>query len=404
MINSSENAVSLDKSVYESISWDPEINLEYKEDYEMKLEEASNEGNNFISGTETRIYSNEKSEEKVLPFSSLLPEFSNQIIAMSNVPPHADKEALESHLKEFVPEGEIEITCPNPDKNYYRLAWLKVRKNVSNEKIEELVSKLESLGSIEGSKVYFGIVSSNFRRFKVTNYLEGSEGELLNLALQIIKLFDKSFDSGLLSLDKAVIYLRNVHNFCFYCGTKFSCSHEVSVKCGDLHLRRPSVNEQVKHDQHRLIEKLSALIDFMKALNEVSIEDGCTLDETLSESSIIKVEEGKYRCHHCSKAFKGPEFVLKHLMLKHEDVVSQTQVELEDFKKLLKNAQLWLFPITMIPRYTKIRNKNYYGSSRDSQTSSKSSFSKNNSRRDYMDWDAAANNNNNSSTEINYDL
>ncbi len=401
----SSDAKSFEKSSFDSINWSPEINLEYKEGYEMKLEESPIEGN-FISGTETRIHSNESS---IIPmyFSQLLPEFSDQIITMTNVPPHADKEALEGHVMEFASDSEIEVTSPNPDKNFYRLAWLKL-KNGSNEKVEELVSKLESLGSIEGAKIYFGIASSNFRRFKVTNYVEGSEDELLKIAIQIIKSFDKEFDESSFtsenSLDVAVIYLRKVHNFCFYCAMKFGCPHEISAKCGDLHLRHPSGSEQVKHDQHRLIEKLTALIDFIKELNEISVEGSDNFDDALAESSIKKVEEGKYRCNHCAKAFKGPEFVLKHLMLKHEDVVLQTQTELEDFKKLVSNAQLWLFPSTMIPRYTKIRNKNFHGS-RDSQGSSKSSLNRNHQHRitkDYMDWDAAANNN--ASTEISYDL
>lgn len=403
----------LDKTAFDSINWTHETNLKYQESFDMKLEESSNEGN-FSIGTETRLFQYDSSNVPE-SLSSLLPEFSQQIITMSNIPAYVDKESLEDHLKELAPDSQIEITAPNADKSFYRLAWLKLSDN-STDKIAEIVPKLESLGSIEGAKIYFGIASNNFRRFKVTKCIEGSEDQLYSLAIKYIKSFEQEFDETILNsqdsslaLDKAVMYLRKVHNFCFFCATKYSCSQEILSKCGDLHLRFMATGSEidsVKHDQHRLVEKLSALIEFIKNMNEVSSEINTDLDEALTESSIKKVEEGKYRCNHCLKAFKGPEFVLKHLTLKHEDIVKQTQDELLDFSNLVSNSQLWLFPTTMIPRYTRIRNKSLNSSgSRESQGSIKSSLSKgsrNHTKEHYMDWDAAANVNN--STEISYDL
>ena len=407
--NTDNYSIEALKALFES-----EINLEYNDSFEMKVEESSSEGN-FLTGCETRLFPSDSSDQLPSSLSKCLPEFSNHIITLSNIPPHIEKESLESHLKELAPDSEIQITSPNAEKDFYRLAWLKLTDN-SIEKITELIPKLESLGSIEGAKVYFGISSSNFRRFKVTNCIEGSEEELYMLAIKLIKSLEENFDESLIKsendsffqlLDKAVIYLRNVHKFCFYCVQKFSCPQEMLIKCGDLHLRKLSDAETTKHDQHRLIEKLSALINFIQILSEISKDLNVNLDEILTESSIKKVEDGKFRCNHCAKAFKGPEFVLKHLALKHEDVVKQSQDEIDDFNRLLSNAPLWLFPTTMIPRYTKIRSKysnnssNY--SSRDSQESSKSAISKNSRRsQEYMDWDAIVNYN--SSTEINYDL
>lgn len=42
---------------------------------------------------------------------------------------------------------------------------------------------------------------------------------------------------------------------------------------------------------------------------------------------MAKVDEGRYRCVHCSKLFKGPDFVVKHLRLKHEDVAKSAALE-----------------------------------------------------------------------------
>ena len=117
--------------------------------FDMKIEESSNEGN-LLTGCETRLFPSKNHLQLPIAFSKFVPEFCNQIITMSNIPPHVDKEALEAIWRNF-PDSEIEITSPNPDKSFYRLAWLKLPDN-SIEKVSELVPKLESLGSIEGAK------------------------------------------------------------------------------------------------------------------------------------------------------------------------------------------------------------------------------------------------------------
>lgn len=374
----------------------------------MQLDDSSNE-TNFSSGTETRLLRVDSDAEGIPDaLKSIVPEFSKQLITMSNIPPYVDGEALERHLHEYAPNATIEITAPNADKSFYRLAWLKLNEaSGSSEELNDLIPKLESLGSIDGAKVYFGILSSNFRRFKVTKYLAGTEAELASLALKIIKLFEPEFNESMISdeeatelLDKSVFHLRKVHNFCFYCVTKFSCQQEMCSKCGDLHLRSPISDDGVSHHEHyRLVEKNAAFIDFLVVLHSLSVEADSleSVEDVLAESSVSKIEEGKYRCVHCSKAFKGPEFVLKHLNLKHEDVLQQTKIEMEEFANLLKNAPLWIFPSTMIPRYTKIRSR-ASNSARPSE-SRKSSVSSNRSSS-YNDWDSVKS----SSTEIDYDL
>jgi hypothetical protein len=47
----------------------------------------------------------------------------------------------------------------------------------------------------------------------------------------------------------------------------------------------------------------------------------------MMEKHVAKVDEGRHRCVHCSKLFKGPDFVVKHLRLKHEDVVKTATLE-----------------------------------------------------------------------------
>lgn len=52
--------------------------------------------------------------------------------------------------------------------------------------------------------------------------------------------------------------------------------------------------------------------------------------ETFVESQIIKIEEGKYGCKLSQKLFIGPEFVKKHVRVKHAGVVDEFQAKLLD--------------------------------------------------------------------------
>jgi len=48
------------------------------------------------------------------------------------------------------------------------------------------------------------------------------------------------------------------------------------------------------------------------------------------QECVVKVEESKYRCSICSKLFKGPDFVVKHLSTKHTEKVSALEEEVEN--------------------------------------------------------------------------
>jgi hypothetical protein len=394
--------MKIDRSSFDSIAWSDGINLKYNQkDFAMKLEESSLP----TISTENYMCPNETSKEYT--FSSLLPKFSDEFVSMSNIPIHVDNKSLGNHLTEKITDCIVELSHPNADKNYYRLGWLSLPEK-SESKLAEIVPKLEALGSIEGAKIYFGLVSSNFRRFKVTNYPEGTEKELYQSALNFVHVLESNNNFALEDsddysslLDKTVIYLRQVHNYCFFCALKFGCCKEMTEKCGDLHLRNPipHSSEQDKHDHRRFIEKLDALLEFLKSFNEISEtpSEYASLDDFLTDSFIKKVDEGKFRCESCAKAFKGPDFVLKHLHLKHEDLVKQTEQDLASFLEFLGFAQLWMFPSAIIPRYMKVRASKSL--SRSGNSSSRDSNGSNS--KSYTDWDAAVPK---ETIDISYDL
>ena len=317
----------------------------------------------------------------------LLPAVLKQLITLSNIPAYVDRESILNFVRDELCSDIVsfDLSAPNPEKNLYRLGWIQCQESESND----ILSKLEEKGSIEGAKIYFGLSSSQVRRFRVASTLE-SEEESLKTACSLVALLESVDEVKFSCLDEAIFYLRTVHHFCFYCGQAFSCASELLNKCGDLHLRRKAESDRGAYN-----ERVQAFVQFVRALSAVTGKSQSSVeavDAYLTEQSIVKVEEEKYRCSHCSKAFKGPEFVLKHLHLKHEDVVAGVKDELELFTGFLSRASVFLFPSSMIPRFLSLKTR--IPSSRES---SKSSLS---SRRDYKDWDALQQ----SSTEISYDF
>ena len=161
--------------------------------------------------------------------------------------------------------------------------------------------------------------------------------------VQLVELFDKrqGIESSpivnvshepLTHLDILLTYLRKVHLFCYYCAVSFETPEQLVQGCGNLHLRKSdSLSNPLKDgiDVQSFEPKLTpyfALLDY-----NLELEDEIT-------KKVVKVEDDKYRCDKCSKLFRGPEFVNKHINLKHEDLVSELNVETHFYNSFLKCA------------------------------------------------------------------
>ncbi len=371
-----------------AIEWNQEASLLFSEEAGFKRDQESE------SSADPVYFA---SLDSALPSTlvPLLPTAPKEVITLSNIPAYLDRESILAFVKEEIGDEIIsfDLSAPNPEKNLYRLGWIQCQES------KGLLAKLEAKGSIEGAKIYFGLSSSQVRRFRVATTSETDE-DALKTAVKLISVLDKSSEEEAASkftcLDEAIFYLRTVHNYCYYCGQAFSCASELRNKCGDLHLRRTGENDRGYN------ERVSAFTAFLQALKELANDSNDSqeaVDAYLSAQSISKVDEEKYRCGHCSKAFKGPEFVLKHLQLKHEDVVSAVKDELAQFNQFLSQASPFLFPSSMIPRYLSLRAPKL-PSSRESSKSSIGSRRGALDHRNYKDWDAFQQ----TSTEISYDL
>ncbi len=55
-------------------------------------------------------------------------------------------------------------------------------------------------------------------------------------------IYSKNYDNEQL-LDIQILYLRNVHNYCFYCALEYDNDRVLTSKCGNAHLRSNIVYE-----------------------------------------------------------------------------------------------------------------------------------------------------------------
>lgn len=382
----------------DKFQWTPEASLVFSDAYDLKRDQEND------SSADPVFYA---PIDATLPATlvPLLSSASKNLITLSNIPAYLDRESILNFVTEELGGSQIvtfDLSAPNSEKNFYRLGWIQLEDAASSDAL----AKLEEKGSIEGAKIYFGLSSSHVHRFRVATTAEPDE-DAFKAAVKLVSELEGSShaeDGRFSCLDEAVFYLRKVHHFCFYCGQAFSCASELRAKCGDLHLRRSGASERGYN------ERIAAVTEFIRVLKtlsrNVNADEADDSDEAvnafLSQQSIIKVEEEKYRCSHCSKAFKGPEYVLKHLHLKHADVVGLVREDLKLFNDFLAKASILHFPHSMVPRYLSLkplRLPSSRESSKSSLGSASSSARRSQQQQDYKDWDALQQ----VSTEISYD-
>jgi len=134
------------------------------------------------------------------------------------------------------------------------------------------------------------------------------------------------------SLDLQVLYLRRAHHFCFYAAAWCEDEWELKARCGPALVRGCTEKPVAEgtwaaaHD-HRLEEFLaSAKLERPLALT-VADEPVSSQAAKVLEARIQKVAEGKFRCTQCSKLFRGPSYVQRHLRRAHTELVDAVRQE-----------------------------------------------------------------------------
>ncbi|OAD05251.1 C2H2-type zinc finger transcription factor [Mucor lusitanicus CBS 277.49] len=152
------------------------------------------------------------------------------------------------------------------------------------------------------------------------------------------------------SLDMTIAYLRRVHMYCYYCALECDSAEELSRKCCDPHCRTitsaaAATDEAVDPKQAAKTERGVAQwvknLDQKIALKIHTPDDrelkrlgGRVLQTEIDDyvkAHVLKEHESKYKCQvgECSKAFKGFDYVEKHILSKHPEEIERIKAEVE---------------------------------------------------------------------------
>ncbi|KAI8987865.1 arsenite-resistance protein 2-domain-containing protein, partial [Mycotypha africana] len=158
------------------------------------------------------------------------------------------------------------------------------------------------------------------------------------------------------SLDLIIAYLRRVHMYCYYCALECDSLDDLNRRCCNPHYRTvlssPAANSTAANNEETTDPKQAAKTErqtqqWLKNLDqrislkihtpddhELSRLGGRVLQTELDEfvkKHVLKEHESKYKCQvgECSKAFKGYDYVEKHILSKHPEETDKIKQEVD---------------------------------------------------------------------------
>lgn len=293
-----------------------------------------------------------------------------------SIHPSITREMLLKECQKLSDFDSIYLSMPSSLRRWHRTAWVIFTKPAdSNDDFDEWID--EKWKCLDGLVInQFELHANLFKReadfFRTAMAAFSAPQRMkmdLHRAMQLISLFsqfyelelphfyeeDPTFSEEL--LDMAILYLRSIFCFCYYCSTEYENIFEMKKECGVLHLRKANI--QLEGDASlNVLEEFDERVEFLMRTrsrlfksHETAREAGVDseLDASLSRSYVVPQETGdssemvKSRCGLCTKLFKGPEFVLKHVKLKHPEDVSilaqnlQMRRIFDENKEIFKN-------------------------------------------------------------------
>ena len=193
-------------------------------------------------------------------------------------------------------------------------------------------------------------------------------------------------------LDLAILYLRKVHFFCFYCGIQAELPEELLRRCGSLHIRKTNCVKSQQFSTEWLEKHEGRLLAMLNQNPQISSvqpaqNPSILLDEQVAKL-ICKLEDAKFRCSICTKLFKGPEFVDKHIRLKHPEKVEEAEAEIQLF--FLYSKEQMSFYLAA-PQYFAALTAIPTSSSNSNSTEEKEPSSRRYERRSSKDYSSRSN-------------
>ena len=348
----------------------------------------------------------------------------------------------------------VSMSSPNRLKNHSRYCWITYSKK---EQCEIALTTLKECKISDDFMIfpYLSKCASN-RYVRITPQLFEDRLQEDNKYLKkIISLLDKEkeleenkiVNSTITSFeiskqnDIMMMYLRHVHGFCYYCVEEHDGERNLAKNCDCIHLReegslgkRSEVAQLDKEKYKEVIEFDAKLTERIKTFiskkenkkQEDYTEKLIALKEEFINKQIKTITENeKYQCVICGKFFKGSEYVKKHILNKHTDLLKEN-VE-DDFYEKIKKENYFKSRkennseehniINTIEEYKEIienkaqRKKMKYNKEANMENGDKSTVAlkqvnedeRNQHRRQYKDYDSIENRKEKENKNISYD-
>lgn len=137
-------------------------------------------------------------------------------------------------------------------------------------------------------------------------------------------------------LDRLLLYLRVVHSIDYYNGAEYTQEDAMPNRCGVIHVRGvplSSITEaELTNFMQQFESRLKPLLDAQEKLDDdEALKLGAKNEPDEIEKFITancqELGKEKWSCPLSGKKFKGPEFVRKHILNKHQDKLDEVKVE-----------------------------------------------------------------------------
>ena len=279
-------------------------------------------------------------------------------VYLKQVPVFVSREQLQEAVSSICKGLEqVIFSEPLKSKDFERFAWLVFEtEELADQAItqlETLVIRAPEMYNTEDFKLSPVKNSQTLRAPKVTPDLPVDHldrdyelckrliSEVFDQEIEIefpIAQLESAVASPETRLDTLLLYMRQVHAYCFFSGVRCEDERTLAAKCSPQFLRtQPMVErlifdsspiyasaKQFENNYLQAAEKVLEAGPAEKPVDPLEDEFLKSMKDEYCFNKTKEVLEGrKYSCKLCHKAFKSPEFVMKHIKNKHEDRLNE---------------------------------------------------------------------------------
>ncbi len=139
-----------------------------------------------------------------------------------------------------------------------------------------------------------------------------------------------------------ILYLRVVHSIDYYNGTEYAQEDSMPNRCGVIYVRGAPLSSITEAELTNFMQQFEArlkpFIEFHEKLDDdEAIKLGAKNEQDEVEKFINancqEVGKDKWSCPLSGKKFKGPEFVRKHILNKHQDKIDEAKKDVRVKRK-----------------------------------------------------------------------